>query len=91
MERSTNTRVKQLGKLLYGKLAVPHAITVLPIPRVHVATGPFRGMQYLRTTHGSVLSAKILGTYEKELHPWIDAAMQRAFERIVQTHLGVVR
>jgi hypothetical protein len=80
--------MKALAKLLYWKLAVPDAIHVLPVPRVHVASGPFRGMQYLRTSHESVLSAKILGTYEKELHPWIEAAMQMPFERIVNIGAG---
>ena len=39
--------------------------------------GPFEGMRYVPISHGSVLGAKLLGTYEMELHPWIHRILLR--------------
>jgi hypothetical protein len=35
--------------------------------------GPFRGMKYVREAHGSCLPPKLLGCYERELHPALEA------------------
>ena len=40
-----------------------------------VAAGPFHGMRYATFGLGSVISAKVLGTYERELHGWVDEIM----------------
>lgn len=47
-----------------------------------VIAGPFQGMKYLRTSLGSVFAAKLLGTYENELHPWINTLQTRGYTRI---------
>jgi lipopolysaccharide biosynthesis glycosyltransferase len=47
-----------------------------------VATGPFRGMRYGHAAIGSVLSAKLLGTYERELHPWVHDLIGKDYRRI---------
>ena len=36
-----------------------------------VQSGPFKGMRYLPATTGSALPPKLMGVYEKELHPVI--------------------
>lgn len=40
--------------------------------RGSVTAGPFRGMRYLDRAVGSALPPKLLGTYEQELHPWLE-------------------
>ena len=42
-----------------------------------ILAGPFRGMRYPGHAATSVLMPKIVGTYEMELHPWLDARLQR--------------
>lgn len=37
-----------------------------------VLAGPFQGMKYVRSSCGSALLPKLLGTYENELHPAIE-------------------
>ncbi len=50
----------------------PIGITHLAVVRrsgLQVMTGPFKGMKYVRDAHGSCLPPKLLGCYERELHP----------------------
>ena len=47
-----------------------------------VASGPFRGMRYGHNSIGSVFSAKLLGTYERELHPWMDEIIATPYRRV---------
>jgi hypothetical protein len=74
--------VKTLAKLLYWKLCFPNFVQLLPI-RLRVVSGPFRGLLYGIVAHASAHSAKLLGTYEKELHGIIDEIRQERFERII--------
>lgn len=48
-----------------------------------VAAGPFAGMRYLSRASSSVLGAKLLGSYEKELHPAIEILIARQPRTIV--------
>lgn len=48
-----------------------------------VEAGPFRGMKYVRSSFGSVLLPKLLGSYELELHPWIDKLATRPFSHVI--------
>lgn len=48
-----------------------------------VASGPFRGMKYVASGIGSVYYPKLLGTYEKELHPIIEAIGRLESDRII--------
>lgn len=48
-----------------------------------VSSGPFAGMRYHNVACGSRLIPKLLGSYEMELHPWIDALAARAFKTII--------
>jgi hypothetical protein len=47
-----------------------------------VASGPFRGMRYGHAAIGSVLSAKLIGSYERELHPWVDEIIATPYRTI---------
>ncbi len=52
-------------------------------PRLSVVDGPFQGMRYVAWAQGSSHSPKILGTYEKELHPIIELIKTKQFECII--------
>jgi hypothetical protein len=44
----------------------------------HVMDGPFRGMAYVKRSHGSAYYPKLLGTYERELgHLWTVEHLER--------------
>jgi SAM-dependent methyltransferase len=48
-----------------------------------VVGGPFGGLRYIEKASGSVLSAKLLGTYERELHGVIERSLERQPEWII--------
>lgn len=48
-----------------------------------VAAGPFRGMEYVREAHSSALLPKLLGTYEAEVQPVVEAAVGRGYELVI--------
>ncbi|MEN1679274.1 MAG: hypothetical protein AAGJ46_06745, partial [Planctomycetota bacterium] len=51
---------------------------------VVVARGPFRGLDYGDVAaHGSALFPKLVGSYEQELHPVIEAIVDLAPEQII--------
>lgn len=48
-----------------------------------VLQGPFRGMRYLPQASGSALAPKLLGTYEQELHPWLDEIIRQGYAHVL--------
>ena len=50
---------------------------------LRVASGPLKGMRYIETSRASVLEPKLLGIYERELHPVIDEISGKSFTRII--------
>jgi hypothetical protein len=50
---------------------------------VRVAQGPFRGMRYVSLAFGSVVVPKLLGTYERELIPAVEAICGSQCDRII--------
>jgi len=48
-----------------------------------VAAGPFRGMKYVSSGIYSVYYPKLLGVYERELHPVVEAICRLAPDRII--------
>ena len=44
-----------------------------------VVSGPFRSMKYTPHAAGSSLAPKILGTYELELHPWLEFVINKNY------------
>ena len=48
-----------------------------------VRSGPFQGMKYASKSAGSVLIPKLLGIYERELHPVLEYAISHHFQVIV--------
>jgi len=57
--------------------------TIWRAGRGSVLSGPFASMQYTRDSVGSAYDPKLLGTYEKELHPVIEALCREKFNVIV--------
>lgn len=53
-----------------------------------VLSGPFQGMRYTRKATGSVILPKLLGTYELELHPVIEAITPNQYEQIIDVGAG---
>jgi hypothetical protein len=48
-----------------------------------VAAGPFKGMQFISEPRSGRLSPKILGTYERELHPIVRQIMESDYECVI--------
>ncbi|MFN7920462.1 MAG: hypothetical protein U0Q16_10215 [Bryobacteraceae bacterium] len=42
-----------------------------------VSAGPFRGMRYMGESHGSTFAPKLLGCYERQLHPIVESIIAR--------------
>jgi len=74
--------MKILPKLLYWKLCFPRSIDIIPV-RLRIVSGPFRGMRYTYKACGSAHSAKLLGTYEKELHAIVEGFSAGRFDTVV--------
>lgn len=51
--------------------------------RERVASGPFRGIQFVRHHDFGTPVPKVLGTYEKELHPVIDSLSQERLDGVI--------
>jgi len=48
-----------------------------------VQAGPFASMKYVAASAGSAYLPKLVGSYEKELHPWIELLAQKQFDTII--------
>jgi hypothetical protein len=58
------------------------------LQRIGIATdivhsGPFVGMKYISTSKGSLLTPKILGTYEIEIQKWIEEFANNRYSQIL--------
>ena len=53
-----------------------------------VLSGPFRGLRYVPEAVGSVHAPKLLGTYESELRPQVEALVSRAPDLVVNVGAG---
>ena len=53
-----------------------------------VVSGPFRGLRYVPESVGSIHAPKLLGTYECELRPQVEALVARAPDFIVNIGAG---
>jgi hypothetical protein len=53
-----------------------------------VLAGPFRGLRYVPEAVGSVHAPKLLGTYERELHPQLAALIAHAPDVVVNIGAG---
>lgn len=72
------TRIKYRNLTAWNR----EALAQLKLP-LTVASGPFRGMKYLSESCGSALIPKLLGTYEKELHPVISNLLARTPQLVI--------
>lgn len=48
-----------------------------------VAQGPFQGMQYYPRSYGSTILPKLMGTYEREIMPEVEAIVASGADRII--------
>ncbi len=48
-----------------------------------VAGGPFAGLHYIRSWRGAAFAQKLLGTYEKELWPAVEAICQHDYRTVI--------
>lgn len=48
-----------------------------------VQSGVFQGMKYMPKASGSMLGPKILGTYEREIHGWIENAIGKDYDTLI--------
>jgi ribosomal protein L11 methyltransferase PrmA len=53
-----------------------------------VRHGPFAGMKYAPLTSGSLLSPKVIGSYESPIHQWITDAINQNYETILNVGCG---
>lgn len=56
---------------------------IIHFDRLWVQSGPFKGMQYIRTSHGSSWHPKILGTYEKEVSHILENLEFNKYRKII--------
>jgi hypothetical protein len=49
----------------------------------NVLNGPFKGMRYVQTSVGSVFSPKLVGSYEAELHPFIERVTSGSYDVVI--------
>jgi hypothetical protein len=81
--KGAGNAARTLAKLAVWRLAAPGVVNLIP-PRLQVAAGPFAGLRYASTRAiGSALSAKLLGTYESELHEFIARVQRLPFRCLV--------
>lgn len=76
----------QLARRLAPECLYPRHLIARAIDRRYgrtVASGPFRGMRYVDQSVGSVFYPKLLGCYEKELHPAVESVIAAAPERVI--------
>jgi hypothetical protein len=48
-----------------------------------IGAGPFRRMKYVARAFGSAYIPKLLGTYERELHPYLERACRLGLRRVI--------
>jgi predicted RNA methylase len=76
---------KRLAKLMPWRFT-PIGITHLAVVRrsgLQVMTGPFKGMKYVSNAHGSCLPPKLLGCYERELHPVLKEYQAKPLDLVI--------
>jgi hypothetical protein len=57
--------------------------TLLQLHGTHVMHGPLTGMDFLSQSAEGCHVAKIIGTYEQPLQPYIEAAIDQKYETIL--------
>jgi len=48
-----------------------------------VRYGPFKGMKYIKSSLGSQLLPKLLGSYEEPIQEWIEKAINKQYKKII--------
>ncbi len=55
---------------------------------LRVLSGPFAGTRYLSFASGSGLLPKLVGSYELEIHPAVEGAIERGYRRVINVGCG---
>lgn len=71
-------RYKRQQLAIEKKLAHDRTLAKEIFPEFTVTHGPFAGMRYIDSADGSALLPKLLGSYEAQLHPWIEEFIARS-------------
>jgi hypothetical protein len=53
-----------------------------------VRHGPFAGMKYAAMSSGSLLSPKVIGSYESPIHSWMMEAIKQDYDKILNVGCG---
>lgn len=48
-----------------------------------IIAGPFKSLQYLNKAHGSALIPRLLGSYEREIHPVIEEIIDKEYAYVI--------
>ena len=82
--RSAVHGLKTLGKILTGRQYLDEINSrVINATNLEVIQGPFRGMHYIEAANSSALAPKLLGTYEKELVPYIEQIIATPYTCVI--------
>ncbi len=74
-----NDVVRLLAK--YRSLLIQN--TLLAECGAQIVSGPFHGMQFVSSSSEGCHVAKLLGCYERELHPWVESVIASNYEAII--------
>jgi hypothetical protein len=77
--------IRQIGRLAPSKLHPSAYLVSLTQKRCRLTVrhGPFAGMRYVEGSVGSAYIPKLLGIYERELHPIVEAACGLGLQQVV--------
>ncbi|HEV3439983.1 MAG TPA: hypothetical protein VG122_21630, partial [Gemmata sp.] len=80
--RKLSQRLANLIPWRFRPIGITH-LAVVSRSGLQVMTGPFQGMKYVREAHGSCLPPKLLGCYERELHPVFEAYRAEPLDLVI--------
>jgi hypothetical protein len=80
--RKLSQRLANLIPWRFRPIGITH-LAVVSRSGLQVMTGPFQGMKYVREAQGSCLPPKLLGCYERELHPVFEAYRAEPLDLVI--------
>jgi SAM-dependent methyltransferase len=79
----------QFARQIANRDALRAKVTAELFPDLTVSNGPFKGLRYPSDQAlGSALFPKLLGSYESELHPSLNALLNRRYDAVVDVGCG---
>jgi hypothetical protein len=77
-----SARLIKLMPWRFTPIGITH-LAVVSRSGLRIMTGPFQGMHYVNDAHGSCLPPKLLGCYERELHPVFAAYREAPLDLVI--------